>query len=58
MATKTTTKTTTKTKTTKGATHTGRPVGSGKFGSATKVIRVPVHLVEDIYAFIAKKIKT
>jgi hypothetical protein len=38
-------------------TGAGRPVGTGKFGTATKVIRVPVHLVEDIYAFISKKLR-
>jgi hypothetical protein len=35
----------------------GRPKGSGKFGVPTKVIRVPVHLVDDIIAFITRKVK-
>ncbi len=35
----------------------GRPKGSGKFGCETKVIRVPSHLVESIYDFVAKKLK-
>ncbi|MDR2116738.1 MAG: hypothetical protein LBP87_10215 [Planctomycetaceae bacterium] len=34
----------------------GRPKGTGKFGCETKVIRVPVHLVEEIYDFIKRKI--
>jgi DNA polymerase V len=35
----------------------GRPVGSGKFGVPTKVIRVPEHLVDEINTFIFKKMK-
>lgn len=35
----------------------GRPKGSGKFGCDTKVIRVPVHLVDEIFDFVRKKIK-
>jgi hypothetical protein len=34
----------------------GRPVGSGKYGCETKVIRIPAQLEEEIRAFIAKKI--
>ncbi|MDR3197595.1 MAG: hypothetical protein LBU34_06955 [Planctomycetaceae bacterium] len=34
----------------------GRPKGTGKFGCETKVIRVPVHLVDEIYDFIRRKI--
>jgi DNA polymerase V len=34
----------------------GRPKGTGKFGCETKVIRVPVHLVDEIYEFIRRKI--
>ncbi len=30
----------------------GRPQGTGKFGSATKTIRVPEKMVDDIYDFI------
>jgi hypothetical protein len=35
----------------------GRPTGTGKYGCPTKVVRVPIHLEEDIQAFVAKKIK-
>lgn len=38
-------------------TGAGRPKGSGKFGCATKVIRIPTHLQEEIVNFITKKIK-
>jgi DNA polymerase V len=34
----------------------GRPKGTGKFGCETKVIRVPIHLVDEIYDFIRRKI--
>ncbi|MDR0705903.1 MAG: hypothetical protein LBF88_13095 [Planctomycetaceae bacterium] len=34
----------------------GRPKGTGKFGCETKVIRVPIHLVDEIYEFIRRKI--
>ncbi len=35
----------------------GRPKGTGKFGCETTVIRVPIHLIDDIYDFVAKKLK-
>ena len=35
----------------------GRPKGSGKFGCETKVIRVPVHIVDEIFDFVRRKIK-
>lgn len=35
----------------------GRPKGSGKYGCETKAVRIPAHLVKEIQAFIAKKIK-
>jgi hypothetical protein len=35
----------------------GRPKGSGKFGCATKAVRVPVFLEEDVQAFVQKKLK-
>ena len=35
----------------------GRPVGSGKYGCKTKAVRVPEHLIEDIQAFVMKKVK-
>lgn len=35
----------------------GRPKGSGKYGCETKAVRVPAHMILDIQAFIAKKIK-
>ncbi|MDR1962618.1 MAG: hypothetical protein LBQ50_02435 [Planctomycetaceae bacterium] len=34
----------------------GRPKGTGKYGCETKVIRVPVYLVDEIYEFIRRKI--
>ncbi|MGL6194182.1 MAG: hypothetical protein ACRC2T_05105 [Thermoguttaceae bacterium] len=46
-----------KAKSAKKSTGAGRPKGSGKYGSETKAMRVPAHLVEDIQAFIFKKIK-
>jgi hypothetical protein len=36
----------------------GRPKGSGKFGCPTKVIRVPVHLAQEIQEFVLQKNKT
>ncbi len=36
----------------------GRPKGSGKFGCETKVIRVPSHMVEEIFVYVTKKLKT
>jgi hypothetical protein len=45
-------------KTTKsGANHAGRPKGSGKFGCATKAVRVPTHLEDEIQLFIRRKLK-
>ncbi|MDR0608817.1 MAG: hypothetical protein LBG58_01785 [Planctomycetaceae bacterium] len=41
-----------------GATRAGRPKGSGKFGCATKAVRVPTHLEDDIQLFIRRKLKT
>lgn len=35
----------------------GRPKGTGKYGCATKAVRVPVGLVDDVHAYIMKKIK-
>ncbi len=35
----------------------GRPKGSGKFGCATKAVRIPAHMEEEIQAFIKRKIK-
>lgn len=35
----------------------GRPKGSGKYGCETKAVRIPTHLVEDIQAYIARKMK-
>jgi hypothetical protein len=37
--------------------HAGRPAGSGKFGCATKAVRIPIHLENAIQDFIYKKIK-
>jgi hypothetical protein len=34
----------------------GRPKGTGKFGCDTKVIRVPVHLVDEIFSFIQHRL--
>ncbi|MDR0336535.1 MAG: hypothetical protein LBI18_05535 [Planctomycetaceae bacterium] len=36
----------------------GRPKGSGKFGCATKAVRIPVHLENDVQLFIRRKLKT
>lgn len=38
-------------------TGAGRPVGSGRFSCPTKAMRLPVHLEDDIKAFVDKKIK-
>jgi hypothetical protein len=35
----------------------GRPKGSGKFGCATKTLRVPIYLIEDVLTFVRKKLK-
>lgn len=34
----------------------GRRIGSGKYGVATKVIRVPIHLEREVEEFIKMKI--
>ena len=38
-------------------TGAGRPVGTGKFGCATKAVRVPAHLVDEIQAYALKRAK-
>jgi hypothetical protein len=40
-----------------GITHAGRPKGSGKFGCATKAVRVPTHLEDEIQQFVRRKLK-
>ncbi|MGL6195700.1 MAG: hypothetical protein ACRC2T_12865 [Thermoguttaceae bacterium] len=45
------------TKSRKNPTGAGRPMGSGKYGCATKPVRIPTHLENDVKAFILKKIK-
>ena len=35
----------------------GRPANSGRYGCATKPIRVPAHLIADIEQFVQKRIK-
>ncbi len=35
----------------------GRPKGSGKYGCATKAVRIPAHLIAEVDAFIQKKVK-
>ncbi|MDR0703533.1 MAG: hypothetical protein LBF88_00940 [Planctomycetaceae bacterium] len=51
---KKTAKKTTQTRTTRA----GRPKGSGQFGCATKALRVPAHLEDEIQLFIRRKLKT
>jgi DNA polymerase V len=36
----------------------GRPKGSGKFGCPTKIIRIPVHLEQEILEFAIQKNKS
>lgn len=48
----------TKTAKVKRAKKAGRPKGSGKYGCETKAVRIPAHLVKEIQAFIARKIKS
>ncbi len=36
----------------------GRPKGTGKFGCPTRAIRIPIHLKEEVIAFVMSKIKT
>jgi hypothetical protein len=40
-----------------GVTRAGRPKGSGKFGCATKAVRVPTHLEDEIQQFVRRKLK-
>lgn len=35
----------------------GRPKGGGLYNCPTKFLRVPIHLVEDVKAFVLKKLK-
>ncbi len=35
----------------------GRPKGTGKFGCETTTIRVPIHLIDAVHDFVAKKLK-
>ena len=44
-------------KTIKKSTGAGRPKGSGQYGCETKAVRVPVHLENDVKAFVMKKVK-
>jgi hypothetical protein len=44
-------------KTAKKSTGAGRPKGSGQYGCETKAVRVPVHLEDDVKAFVMKKVK-
>ena len=46
-----------KAKTAKKSTGAGRPKGSGQYGCETKAVRVPVHLENDVKAFVMKKVK-
>ena len=39
------------------AKHVGRPNGSGKFGCPTKAVRLPVHLIDDVQAFVMRTLK-
>jgi hypothetical protein len=41
-----------------GANRVGRPKGSGIFGCATKAVRIPAHLEDEIQLFIRRKLKT
>lgn len=36
----------------------GRPKGSGKFGCPTKLVRVPVHLAQEVVEFAIQKNKS
>jgi hypothetical protein len=38
-------------------THAGRPKGSGKFGCATKAVRIPTHLENEVQLFVRRKLK-
>ncbi len=35
----------------------GRPKGSGKYGCATKAVRIPIHLEGEVQDFVMKKVK-
>ncbi len=41
----------------KNATKAGRPKGTGKYGCETIAVRIPVHLQDEVQAFVTKKIK-
>jgi len=40
------------------AKRAGRPKGSGKFGCATKAVRIPAHLESEVQLFIQRKLKS
>jgi hypothetical protein len=54
---KKTAKKTAKKTTQTGTSRAGRPKGSGKFGCATKAVRVPTHLEDEIQLFIRRTLK-
>lgn len=51
------TKKTVKTRKAKARVGAGRPKGTGKFGCETKAVRLPVHLIDEINAFVLRKLK-
>jgi hypothetical protein len=41
-----------------GNARAGRPQGSGKFGCATKLVRIPIHLEKEVVEFALQKVKS
>ncbi len=35
----------------------GRPKGTGKYGCETKAVRLPIHLIEEVQAYVQRKLK-